>query len=189
MGSTGLANYIDGFVSSVQVTAFNVDLGNNYLEVSGIPGLGTITFAVENFVDVRGTANADTIIGNAAANRLSGGGGLDFLTGGGGSDSFIFNQALISANRSTITDFTHGVDRIELGSNVFGSLHATSGVLNNNEFHIGAAALTINDHIIYNSISGALSYDADGSGAGVAIQFATLSAGLNTITNTDFRVV
>lgn len=44
------------------------------------------------------------------------------------------------------------------------------------------------DHIIYNDVTGALSFDVDGTGAAAAVQFATLSAGL-ALTNSDFLVV
>ena len=45
------------------------------------------------------------------------------------------------------------------------------------------------DRIIYNSTTGALSWDADGSGANFqAVQFAQLNPNLN-LTNQDFRVI
>ena len=44
------------------------------------------------------------------------------------------------------------------------------------------------DHIIYNDVTGALSFDVDGTGAAAAVQFATLSAGL-ALVNTEFLVV
>jgi serralysin len=53
---------------------------------------------------------------------------------------------------------------------------------------IGAAALDAGDRIIYNSMTGAVSYDSDGNGAIAAVQFATLSPGL-ALTNHDFFVV
>ncbi len=190
--------------------------GIDTIDASGYAQAQTINLNAETFSSIGGLTNNiaiargtviesaiggsgnDTIIGNSAANRLSGGagndtisggGGLDTMTGGAGSDTFVFNQALIAANRATITDFTHGTDSIQLASRVFTSARATAGVLNANEFRIGSAALTINDHIIYNSASGALSYDPDGSGAAAAVQFASLSTGLTTLTNTDFRVI
>ena len=55
-------------------------------------------------------------------------------------------------------------------------------------YFIGAAAADASDRIVYNNATGALSYDADGNGAGAAVQFATLTAGL-ALTNNDFVVV
>ena len=62
------------------------------------------------------------------------------------------------------------------------------GRLTADAFHIGAAAADAEDRIIYNSATGALSYDANGTGAGGSIQFAKLTAGL-ALTNADFVVV
>jgi Ca2+-binding RTX toxin-like protein len=45
-----------------------------------------------------------------------------------------------------------------------------------------------NDYIIYNKTTGALSYDADGSGAAVPVQFAQLSAGLSLVSG-DFLII
>ena len=44
------------------------------------------------------------------------------------------------------------------------------------------------DRIIYNSSTGALSYDADGTGVAAPVQFAHLTSGL-ALTNSDFHVV
>ncbi|NOT72308.1 MAG: hypothetical protein HOP09_13830 [Hyphomicrobium sp.] len=66
----------------------------------------------------------------------------------------------------------------------------TAGALAAGNFVASAtgAATTATQYITYNTTSGALSYDADGNGAGVAIQFATLT-GAPTITNADFLVI
>ena len=61
-------------------------------------------------------------------------------------------------------------------------------MLNADAFHIGATAADAEDRIIYNSGTGALSFDADGTGGGGAIKFAQLTAGL-ALTNADFVVV
>jgi serralysin len=63
-----------------------------------------------------------------------------------------------------------------------------NGVLAASAFHIGAAAADALDRIIYNSTTGALSFDADGVGGAAAVQFADLSANL-AMTNGDFFVV
>jgi len=42
--------------------------------------------------------------------------------------------------------------------------------------------------VVYNSATGALYYDADGSGAGAQVQFATLGTGLGVAAG-DFLVI
>jgi Ca2+-binding RTX toxin-like protein len=55
-------------------------------------------------------------------------------------------------------------------------------------FYVGSAAQDANDRIIYNSGTGALYYDADGSGSAAMIQFAQLSSGL-ALTQQDFLII
>ena len=78
-----------------------------------------------------------------------------------------------------------GDDTIQLDDALFAGVTAAnlSSVI-----VFGAAALDANDRIIYNSATGALYYDADGSGAGAAIQFAQLDAGV-ALTISDFAVI
>ena len=56
------------------------------------------------------------------------------------------------------------------------------------EFHAGAAAHDANDHIIYNAKTGALFYDADGTGGIAAVQFAKVS-GHHSLNHSDFLVI
>jgi Ca2+-binding RTX toxin-like protein len=76
-------------------------------------------------------------------------------------------------------------DTISLENAVFTGLAV--GTLTGGAFYIGAAAHDSTDRIIYNSATGALLFDADGNGAGAAIQFATLSTGL-ALTASEFIV-
>ena len=62
------------------------------------------------------------------------------------------------------------------------------GALNANAFVTGTAAQDADDRIIYDSATGKLFFDADGSGAGAAVLFATLDAGL-ALTASDFTVI
>jgi len=55
-------------------------------------------------------------------------------------------------------------------------------------FHIGSAAADASQTIIYNNADGALYYDADGNGAGAAVQIATLSTGL-ALTHDNFSII
>jgi Ca2+-binding RTX toxin-like protein len=87
IGASGQPNTIDASAVTTDLGAtLDVDLGTNKLTVNNIPGLGTQNFTVQNFVNVNGTQNDDSIIGNNEANTINGNGGNDFLTGTGGND-------------------------------------------------------------------------------------------------------
>ena len=114
--------------------------------------------------------------------------GNDTLTGGAGSDTFRFDTLLDALNnRDTINDYRVVDDTIELEDAIFASL-GTTGTLQADWFRSGPGAVDANDYLVYNGATGALCYDADGNGAGAALQFATLSSGL-ALTSGDFLVV
>ncbi|MGK7941394.1 MAG: hypothetical protein AB4062_14855 [Crocosphaera sp.] len=79
VGATGERNLIDGRDAGPSLTAFDVDLAEETLSVSGFG-----KFEVVNFVDVIGTANADVIEGDdtkGLSNILFGQQGNDFIRG------------------------------------------------------------------------------------------------------------
>ena len=144
---------------------------------------------------INGTGNglANVITGNSAVNRLNGGSGNDTLdgglgnnrlTGGTGNDIFKFTT---KNHVDIIADYNVANDTMQLENSIFTALTAT-GTLPAGQFRIGAQAVDANDFIIYNSTTGALLYDANGNGAGAAVQIATLSAGLG-LTNADIVVI
>ncbi|MFN4016601.1 MAG: beta strand repeat-containing protein, partial [Reyranella sp.] len=134
-----------------------------------------------------GGNGADTLDGGEGDDMLYGGLGTDNLTGGTGSDSFVFDTAFTGTNKDTITDFNVADDIIILDDAIFSALSA--GSLSNDAFRIGSAALDADDRIVFNAGTGALSYDADGNGSGLAVQFATLTSPTGTLTAADFLVV
>lgn len=93
------------------------------------------------------------------------------------------------ANVDSITDFRVGQDKIQLDKEKFRSL-TDEGVLSSAYFNAGinGVAADENDYFLYNTTSGALLYDADGNGQGVAVQFATLT-NKPAVTASDFLVV
>ena len=105
------------------------------------------------------------------------------LTGGTGLDVF----QLLNLSKDKINDFEVGQDRIQLAKNVLTSLDYT-GEVHAENFLIGAKAVDVNDFLIYNSANGILSYDADGSGRGDAIEIGVLGLNLN-LNNTDFNMI
>ncbi|MBW4612564.1 MAG: calcium-binding protein [Desmonostoc vinosum HA7617-LM4] len=89
IGAKAQANAIDGSTGTSTTTSFDVNLAANSLIVNGIPGLGSVKFAVQNFLNVTGTSQADSITGNSSGNLLKGGKGNDQLSGLGGTDTII----------------------------------------------------------------------------------------------------
>jgi len=148
--------------------------------------LSTIDHSATAAIDVTGNALGQTLYGNAGVNWLDGKGGNDVLIAWGGADTFAFTSALGAGNIDTIHSFATGSDRIALDDAVFAGL--APGSLAAGAFVLGTGAQDADDRIIYNSASGALLFDADGNGAGTAIQFATL-LGSPPIVASDFLVI
>ncbi|MBF9197946.1 calcium-binding protein [Microvirga terrestris] len=135
---------------------------------------------------LEGRLGADKLDGGAGNDKLYGGLGNDNLTGGAGKDTFYFDTFL-GGNVDKIVSFSTKDDRIALDRDIFTAL--TGSKLASSSFYIGTKAKDAGDRIIYNKSSGALSYDADGSGTAVgAIKFATLDKNLK-LSASDFILV
>jgi Ca2+-binding RTX toxin-like protein len=168
--------------------------GNSARVLWGLGGddilLGTLSNNILNGGDgadsMNGLAGVDRLRGGAGADTLDGGLGHDVLTGGASQDAFQFASALSKPrNMDTVSDFSVRDDTILLDNQVFATL--AEGRLTNAAFHIGAAAGDGSDRIVYDAATGALYYDADGTGATAAITFAMLDPGL-AMTRADFLV-
>ena len=142
--------------------------------------------------DVIAGQNNDTIFVNGGDNddELYGGSGSDTLTGGNGNDIFRFFSPTEGVD--TIFDFSKvggNTNKIYLDDAGFAAIGPS---LDDAEFLSGAGvttATTSTQRIIYDSSSGVVFYDADGSSAGAAVQI--LNLGVNThpnLTASDFQI-
>ncbi len=136
-----------------------------------------------------GNSGVNTLTGNTGNDTLNGGLGNDILSGGAGNDNFVFDSVLnATTNKDSISDFISGQDQIRLDKDIFTSLNNV-GVLSSQYFLANGTGVAgdADDYLLYNTTSGALFYDADGNGQGVAVQFATLTT-KPAITANDFMI-
>jgi len=152
---------------------------------------------ISEFENVYGSSFDDMLIGNDSRNILygysgndtiDGGAGNDVLRGIGGNDTFVFSTTLGADNVDRIIDFNSVDDTIQLDSDVFAGL--TPGGLGANQFVSNNTGLAeaADQRIVYDSATGNLSFDSDGTGAAESVLFATLAPGL-TIDETDFFII
>lgn len=153
-----------------------------------------------NYVDgtgganLKGTGNAlnNELIGNLGENRLwggdgndrlygmdgddtlTGGAGNDTLDGGQAADDFVFSAAAVNG-RDTIVGFSTGLDRLVFTGAEYG--FASGHVLTSAEFTVGASSVGSSAQFVWNDITSRLYWDADGIGAGAAIELALIGNG------------
>jgi len=148
----------------------------------------TISAAAVTAINLTGNGVAQAITGNAGENVLSGLGGPDTLTGGAGADTFVFAAATVAGNIDTVTDFNIAADTIFLENLFFTGL--PGGLLAAAAFRasLTGQAADATDRILYETDTGNLFFDADGTGAGGRVRFAVVDIGL-AMTQTDFFVI
>ncbi|HZH06473.1 MAG TPA: calcium-binding protein, partial [Lautropia sp.] len=161
--------------------------GNGHDKLYG--GVGNDVLSGGNHNDwLYGGAGNDRLVGGAGNDVLYGGAGNDLLSGGAGRDVFVFNTALNArTNKDRITDWDYRLDTIRLENAVFKALKKT-GVLSSKHFKLGAAAGDADDFIGYNSRTGDLWYDPNGSKAGGQVVFANIGKN-KQVFHTDFVVI
>ena len=146
-----------------------------------------------------GGDGSDNIIGRDGNDVINGGSGNDILEGNKGADLFVFDAALNSlTNLDVIVDFASGSDKIQLSKSVFDQLSSiapsANGVaLDANDFLSGSSINETSNsgqHLLYNSFTGVLYYDADGNGANTATQIALIGTSAHpNLSAADFLVV
>lgn len=199
-GTTGADILAGGLGSDVYIVDHSNDFITENLNegTDAVQASVTCTLAanVENLTltgtaAINGTGNElnNSITGNAANNILDGGTGSDILIGGSGADLFRLSSPLSATDIDMVSDFSSGTDKIGLSTTIFTKLLNDTDLSDNIVVSaMGNSALDANDYLIYNSTTKALYYDADGSGAGAAVQFATL-ANIATVRASDFVVM
>jgi len=177
-------------------TALNIDASAYTSELSIFGNAGPNLLVGSNIRNsLAGAGGNDTLIGGNGIDYFFGGDGNDALTGGAGNDIFFFSHAPNALyNLDTLNDFTRGSDYIALDRadfSAFSSLSDYANILPGN-FWSGAGVITAHDaddRIIYNTSTGALYYDADGTGANAPIQFAIMGSTIKpALTYGDFYV-
>nr|WP_246735728.1 calcium-binding protein [Agrobacterium sp. a22-2] len=137
-----------------------------------------------------GRAGNDLLSGQAGDDRLFGGLGNDRMVGGAGTDKFVFNTALNgSTNVDTIDDFSVVSDFAMLDNAIFSRIGAP-GTLSSAAFRKNATGLAgdSSDRIIYETDTGNLFYDSNGTGSGGRVRIAHLDSGLS-LTHQDFLII
>ncbi|MES2784206.1 MAG: hypothetical protein V4684_01990 [Pseudomonadota bacterium] len=158
-----------------------------------------------------GNASANSLVGNANANVLSGldghdtidgaegndtlagGNGNDSLTGGSGADSFRFDTyPNATTNKDTVVDFVSGTDTLQLKVSVFSAL-GLAGPLTEAMFATGPGVIKGNDtsdRVIYDTSTGTLYYDRDGSASAAPIAIAVIGTDQHPVLSlADFVLV
>lgn len=161
------------------------------LQGNGLSTTQDIVINVSDAVeDLWGTKQKNTLAAGIGRDKIYGLSGNDVLTGGVGQDFFVFNTKLGTAttdrkvNFDKILDFNIADDTILLENAIFKKLGkgtpAKPVKLNAKFFKLSTQKQDKDDYVIYDKKKGILSYDADGSGAGKAVEFASVSKNLSS---------
>ena len=169
-GATALATVYGNFAA----TSSTINNGTALINAVG----HNVSLASAGGVNGWSIANSSptgvTLEGSNHNDIISGGTGNDTLTGGGGIDHFVFDTAPNTAtNHDTIIDFVHGLDFLVVSKAIFSTITTWAS----NEFYAAPGAITghiSTDRIVYDTTTGNLYYDADGSGSGAAVLVALI---------------
>jgi hypothetical protein len=145
--------------------------------------------ATNTSTTMKGYFGNDALTGGSGNDSLYGGLGDDTLTGGSGKDGFVFDAA---TGVDTVTDFTHGTDLLILDHRTFSGFggQGAIGALKSDMLALNTAA-SASTRIIYETSTGKVFYDPDGTGAQQAVHFATINepGGTHTVSAADFVII
>ena len=153
--------------SNSRITYTASSTGTYYLSAQGYKSTGAYTIAV--------VSSSSASLAEAA--------GEDSTS----EEAEVFSFTSTRSGVTTISDFDSGTDRIDVTSSNFGGLKV--GALSSANFQSASSTLTSHAAVfLYDSTTGSLAFDADGAGAGAAVQIAQLTGG-RTLRASDIFVV
>jgi lysophospholipase L1-like esterase len=197
MAAVTTGELVDGVHPNLSGTTDIATAWLNALLSQATQTAGTFNAAVTaihpDVLEVTGSALNDRLSGDGRANVLRGWGGNDYidgrggadtLTGGTGRDTFVYDFA--SFGGDTITDFVSGVDQFQISRDGFGGGLVAGGTV---PFVSGVAPVATSGAgtFLYNTVTGQLSWDADGNGTVTPTLIATL-VGAPALSASDFVV-
>jgi Ca2+-binding RTX toxin-like protein len=177
-----------------------VNLAAGTARGGGEGGIGSVSFTsiervigTDQFGDqLTGSGLSERFEGRGGNDTISGLDGADTISGEAGQDRFVFAWAPGPGQVDLITDFAPAADKLAFEDGVFTAIGAPGNFAAGDGRFVSGAGLATGqdpgDRIVYNSTSGALYYDADGSGTGAAVQVAMLQ-GVPAVTATDILVL
>jgi Ca2+-binding RTX toxin-like protein len=136
--------------------------------------------AINNVV---GTEGDNYILNSPGNDTVNGKGGNDTVTLREGEDTYVYDRP---QGLTTFLDYDTAEDTIAVSAEGFGG-GLQPGQLSPDAFATGDD-LTQNTRFVYDQGSGALSFDADGSGSGQAIQIGQFWP-INDLTSSDIVVI
>jgi len=150
--------------------------------LNGSPVANTLNGLDGNDTLIGGVGN-DVLIGGIGNDKLDGGADNDTLTGGTGADVFVFGPP-IAASANTITDFEHGVDKLQIPAAAYG---LPAGTLDPSNLVFGTAATDAHAEFVYDATVQTLAWDPDGTGGSAPILVATFGSPI-VLSASDFVV-
>jgi serralysin len=179
--STGSIETISARVAGNAFT-INGASGADTLDFRGATAIGAMTVSGADGNDIlygsnsgetlKGDGGDDLIDGSGGNDTLYGGYGADTLRGGAGNDIFAYNNA--NEGGDHISDFASG-DLLQLSSSAFSGLTAGMNLGTAGRFvsNTTGNATSVLSQLIYNTGTGQLFWDANGTGAGGSQLLAT----------------
>jgi serralysin len=187
----GSAQLIATLQSGAALAATDIAVDNGTAAPPPPPAPGVVINGTPGNDSLVGGSGNDTINGDDGNDSVEGGAGNDMLTGGSGTDSFVFREAG-AANADVLTDFATNWDDLRFDAAGFAGIGAAGRFAADDARFFAAAGATgghaADDRFVFDTSTGQLYYDDDGSGAHAAQLVLTLQAGA-ALTATDISVI